>query len=58
MWTMFGSYDHLMNVYLVYVFNDLWLFCLVAKAKLKQEICKAPAGKEGLLPGLVKRQKV
>ena len=32
MWTIFGSYDHLMIVYLVYVFYDQWQwpFCLVA----------------------------
>ena len=44
--TMFGCYDHLIIVYQVYVLNDQWQFCLVAMAKLKQEICKAPEQKE------------
>ena len=35
-----------MNGYLLYVFNDQWPFCLVATAKLKQEIGKTLAGKE------------
>ena len=43
---MFGNYDYSMNGYLLYVFNDQWPFCLVATAKLKQEIGKTPAGKE------------
>ena len=33
-----------MIVYPVYVFNDQWPFSLVALAKIKQEIFKAPAG--------------
>ena len=48
MLTIFGSYDHLMIVYPVYVFYDQWPFCLVVMAKLKQETCKAPARKETL----------
>ena len=34
MCTIFGSYDHWMIVYLVYVFYDQWPFCLVALATL------------------------
>ena len=33
--TIFGIYDHLMIVYPVYMFDDQWLFCLVAMATLK-----------------------
>ena len=33
MWSIFGIYDCLMIVYPVYVFYDLWPFCLVAMAK-------------------------
>ena len=34
MWTIFGTYDHLMIVYPVCMFYDQWLFCLVAMATL------------------------
>ena len=37
MWTVFGSYDHLMIVYPVYVFYDQWPFCLVAIATLNEK---------------------
>ena len=34
MLSIFGSYDHLMFVYTVFVFYDQWPFCLVAMATL------------------------
>ena len=37
MWTIFGSYDHLMIVYPVYVFDDQWPFCLVSMATFNFE---------------------
>ena len=33
-WTIFGSYDHQMIVYPIYVFYGQWQFCLVAMAIL------------------------
>ena len=32
--TIFGTYDHLMIVYSVYMFDDQWPFCFVAMATL------------------------
>ena len=42
MLTIFGTYDHLMIVYSVYVFDDQWPFCLVVMATLnfKKEFFK------------------
>ena len=36
-WAIFGIYDHLMIVYLVYMFYDRWPLCLVATAVLNFE---------------------
>ena len=37
MWTIFGSYDHLMIIYPVYVFYDQQPFYLVAMATYNSE---------------------
>ena len=34
MQTIFGTYDHLIIIYSMYVFDDKWPFCLVAMATL------------------------
>ena len=45
-WTIFGSYDHLMIIYPVYAFFGQWPFCWLPWQNFKVGVCKSPTGKE------------